>query len=117
MSRYGVRHCTEEELQHIVHDNSPSDRQHLIGLMATATANPMTPVIPLLLDTDTHLITSMSSEIRPVTWEEINQLTSRDNHMQNLAKLVHSSFPASRGDIPPELQQYWTGLDCSLALG
>jgi hypothetical protein len=108
LSRYGVHHCTDEELQHIVHDNSPSNRQHLIGLMATATANPMIPVIPLLLDTDTHLITSLSSEIRPLTWEEIKQLTSRDSHMQHLTKLVQSSFPASRGDLPPELQQYWT---------
>jgi hypothetical protein len=50
----------------------------------------------------------LSSEIRPVTWDEIKQLTSRDNHMQHLTKLVQSSFPASRGDLPPELQQYWT---------
>jgi hypothetical protein len=61
LSRYGVCHCTEKEFQHIVNDNSLSDRQHLIGLVATATTNPMTPVITLLLDTDTHLITNMCS--------------------------------------------------------
>jgi hypothetical protein len=76
-----VRHCTEEELHHIIHDDIPSDRQHLIGLMATATSHSTTPSTPLLLDTDTHLITSLSTEIRPVTWEEIKQLTSKDTHL------------------------------------
>jgi hypothetical protein len=108
LSRYGVRHCTEEEIHHIIHDDSPSDGRHLIGLMATATSNNTTPSLPLLLDTDTHLITSLSTKIRPVTWEEIKQLTSRYTHLQTLINLVQSSFPASRGDLPPDLRGFYS---------
>ena len=120
LSRYGVRHCpqtvgeisSQPSVQSSVRaDDStdqPSVRQHLIGLLASATLMSLTSPIPTLLDTDTHFLGSLSTEVRPVTWEEIKQMTSRDAGLQSLSKLVQTSFPDNRKDLPPELQQYWT---------
>ena len=69
LSRYGVCHCSDKEIQQVTHEDSLSDRKHLIGLMATPSQG--NTVYPALLDTDTHLVTSLSSAIRPITWEEI----------------------------------------------
>ena len=45
LSRYSLRHCTEEEVLATVHDRRLSDRQHLIGLSVQDC---------LLLDIDTQ---------------------------------------------------------------
>ena len=88
----------------------PSVRQHLIGLLASsgAVSQSSHTVHPLLLDSDTHFLTSLASDVGPVTWDEIRQLTGRDQSLQSLSKLVQSAFPEKRSDLPPELQQYWT---------
>ena len=69
LSRYSVHHCTEEEIWE--QDNSQSTRQHLISLLATSSSITATSSDPLLMDEDTDLISSMSTTVRPVTWQEI----------------------------------------------
>ena len=106
LSRYGVRHCTEETAQQVARNSSPSAKQHLTGLLAAA-SNTETELTPFLIDEDEHLITSLSTDIRPVTWEEIKNITGRDPNMQSLVRLVRSSFPTTKEELTPELQQYW----------
>ena len=119
LSRYGVRHCLTNTISQLQHspsqqlelpDGQPSVRQHLIGLLASSAAvsQPSHPAPPLLLDSDTHFLTSLASDVGPVTWDEIRRITSRDPSLQALKSLVISTFPEKRSDLPPELQQYWT---------
>ena len=86
---YGVRYCHNTagdnnfEQQHscsCIQQVEPSVRQHLIGLLATsgAVSQPITSAPPLLLDSDTHFLTSLASDVGPVTWDEIRHLTSKD---------------------------------------
>ena len=114
LSRYGVRHCQDasgnSNFQEQHNPSQPSVRQHLIGLLASSgvLSQSSHTAPPLLLDSDTHFLTSLASDVGPVTWDEIRQLTGRDQNLQSLSKLVQSSFPEKRSDLPPELQQYWT---------
>ena len=121
LSRYGVRHCQEhtedEDFQRQYSQSKqadhpadqPSIRQHLIGLLASSSLVSRSTHIapPFLLDEDTHFLTSIASDVRPVTWQEIRQLTSKDPSLQSLTNLVQSGFPDKKNDLPPELQQYW----------
>ena len=106
LSSYSLRHCTEEEVLATVHDSSLSDRQHLIGFLATVSlppdiCQPRTQANPLLLDIDTHLINSMSTEVRSITWNETKVISSSAPSVQSLTKVTPSSFPPNKGDLPP----------------
>ena len=118
LSRYGVRHCSDagntnheqqSSQQAELSVDQPSVRQHLVGLLASsgAVSQPSHSAPPLLLDSDTHFLTSLASDVGPVTWDEIRRLTVKDTTMQSLSNLVQSTFPQKRNDLPPELQQYW----------
>ena len=95
-----------QRIHGMVHDNSLSVRQHLIGLLATVSllpdnCQPMTQATPLLLDIDTHLINSMSTEVRSITWNETKVISSSAPSVQSLTKVTPSSFPPNKGDLPP----------------
>ena len=107
LSRYGVRHCLTNTISQLQHspsqqlelpDGQPSVRQHLIGLLASSAAvsQPSHPAPPLLLDSDTHFLTSLASYVGPVTWDKIRRLTSRDPSLQARKSLVISTFPEKR---------------------
>ena len=48
---------------------------------------------------DTHLITSMSTEVRAVTWKEIKDISSSDPSMQSLTMLLRA-----------EMLVFWSGM-------
>ena len=67
----------------------------------------MTTSVPLLMDSDTHFLASLSSDVGPVTWEEVRRMTSKDNTLELLITQVQSSFSQKKQELLLELQQYW----------
>ena len=65
-----MRHCKNEAVMAIQHDEDLSARKHLIGLLAIASP-PDTLEPPLLIDSYTDLVSSMSVSIKPVSWQEV----------------------------------------------
>ena len=105
LSRYGLRHCTDEDIQNMIHDEDCHARKHLINLLAT-TGSDEQPSKPLLLDQDTDVINSMSPTVKPVTCQEVKLATSKDTYIVVLMNLG-SSFPATKAELPVEVQPYW----------
>ena len=45
--------------------------------------------------------------IAAVTWERVQDETSKDSTMVQLMQLARSGFPEASGDMPPHLLPYW----------
>ena len=77
----------------MIHDEDFHARKHLISLLAIAGSDD-DPSEPLLLDQDMDVINSMSSTVKPVTWQEVKLANSKDTIIAVLMNLG-SSFPAT----------------------
>ena len=96
MSRYEVRHCRPEVGACIAEPPHQSGSiedeadlldgsgvsKHLVGLLAASGSQQMMSSAPLLLDSDTHFLASLSPEVGTVTWEEVRRMTSKDRSLQ-----------------------------------
>ena len=119
LSMYGVHHCQPEGGACITEPphqcgsiaykadllEGLGTRKHLVGLLETSSTQQMTTSAPLLLDSDTHFLASLSSDVEPVTWEEVRHMTSKDKNLQLISTLVQSTFPQKKQELPLELQQ------------
>ena len=86
----------------MIHDEDFHARKHLISKLVTAGSDDV-PGGPLPLDQDKAVIHSMSST---VTWQEVKSATSKDTIIAVLMNLG-SCFPATKAELPVELQPCW----------
>ena len=75
-------------------------RKHLVCLLASFSMKQMTCSGPLMLDSDTHFLANLSSDVGPVTWEEVRHMKSKDKNLQLLSTLVQSNYPQKKQKQP-----------------
>ena len=102
LSRYGV--IAGEEGPDLGTVEEPSARKHLISLLVSASDELSDDE---LLVEDDCVIMSLSRGEKPIQWHDVQVATAKDQSMQDLSRVIRTSFPEQKSLLPESIQQFW----------